>query len=212
MKGREFIPSREKYWKLVKQKKFHSPAERLYRNIYISIMSFSGSRLSYIGDSVAAKARTRGSGGPGPPLPNKWQSDKYKQRLQDVKIENKDFKDVIRKYDGAKTFFYLDPPYSKADKNKDYIVTGVTIEDVYNALKNIKGKFLLSYDDVPEAKKIFKRFNIIKVPTKHSDGRGGQVGRCELLIANYPISRAGERCNPQPDEHHTRPFQSRRRN
>tara|TARA_R110000851_G_scaffold248187_1_gene400689 strand:+ start:6 stop:830 length:825 start_codon:yes stop_codon:yes gene_type:complete len=190
IKGREFKPSREKWWRLLRQKKFHSPIERLYRNLYVTKMSFGGSRMSYIGDKEETRERFNKSS-----LPQKWQNDKFKQRLKDVKIENKDFKELIRKYDGAKTFFYLDPPYSRADKNKDYIVTGVTIEDVYNALKNIKGKFLLSYDDVPEAKKIFKNFNIIRVATKHSDGKGGQtLDRCELLIANYPISRGGGSC------------------
>ena len=191
MKGREFKPSKEKFWRLVRQKKFHSPQERLYRNLYVSKLSFSGSRLSYIGDKAATQVRAERLS-----LPQKWQDNRYKERLKDVKIENKDFKDVIRKYDGAKTFFYLDPPYSRADKNKDYIVTGVTIEDVYNALKNIKGKFLLSYDNVPEAKKIFKNYNIIKVPTKHASGKGGQtLERCELLIANYPITRPGKGCS-----------------
>lgn len=193
MKGREFKPSREKWWRLLRQKKFHSPQERLYRNLYVSKLSFSGTRKSYIGDKAEAKLRFERM-----KLPKKWQDNRYKERLKDVKIENKDFKDLIRKYDGTKTFFYLDPPYSRADENNDYAVTGVTIEDVFNALKNIKGKFLLSYDDVPEAKKIFKNFNIIRVPTKHSSGKGGQdLDRCELLIANYPLTRVGRlaRCN-----------------
>ena len=66
---------------------------------------------------------------------------------------------------------------------------GVTIEEVYNAVKNIKGKFLISYDDVPEAKQVFKQFNIIRVETRYNKGTGGAtLGACELLIANYPIS------------------------
>ena len=114
--------------------------------------------------------------------PKKWQNDKFKERLKDTTILNEDFRKVIKKYDAPDTFFYLDPPYSRADKNKDYVETGVTIDDVYNAVKNIKGKFLLSYDDVPEAKKLFKNYNILRVPTKYQSGKGGITKKvCELL-------------------------------
>jgi len=192
MKGRKFTPNREKFWRLHDQKNFKSNTERLYRNLYLSIVSFGGTRMSYIGPKKE-KAILEGKY-PGSILPVKWQNDQFKERLKDVTILNQDFRNVIKKYDSKDTFFYLDPPYSRADKNKDYIHTGVTADDVFNAVKNIKGKFLMSYDNTPEAKKIFKNFNIMKVPTAYHSGnpkdRPGGVSKkvCELLISNYNVN------------------------
>ncbi len=44
----------------------------------------------------------------------------FKDRLNDVIIENKDWKNIVKKYDSKDTFFYLDPPYSMASDNNDY--------------------------------------------------------------------------------------------
>ena len=188
MVGRKFTPNREKFWRLHDQKNFKSNTERLYRNLYVSVNSFGGSRMSYIGPKK--EKRILAGEYPGAILPVKWQSDQFKQRLKDTTILNQDFRSVIKKYDNKDTFFYLDPPYSRADTNKDYLVTGVTIDDVYNAVKNIKGKFLLSYDNTPEARKIFKNYNIIKVATAYQTGKGGVTKKaCELLIYNYNINK-----------------------
>lgn len=191
MKGRSFAPNRKKFWRLVDQKNFRNNVERLYRNIYVTLNSFGGSRLSYIGDQTEELILSGKSKFSKRIYPKKWQNDKFKERLKDTTILNEDFRKVIKKYDAPDTFFYLDPPYSRADKNKDYVETGVTIDDVYNAVKNIKGKFLLSYDDVPEAKKLFKNYNILRVPTKYQSGKGGITKKvCELLIMNYNIDKS----------------------
>ena len=184
--GKSFIPSRGEFDKLLRTTKHRGdPVARLYRNIYLSKFSFSGNRSSYIGDK-AEQTRHHNKLQNGIP---KYNTGNHHRRLQGVTIESADFKKLIKKYDSPKTFFYLDPPYSRAAENKDYVEVGVTIEEVYNAVKNIKGKFLISYDDVPEAKQIFKQFNIIRVETVYNAGTGGQsLGACELLIANYPIS------------------------
>jgi DNA adenine methylase len=63
-------------------------------------------------------------------------------------IENMDFEDVIKKYDGPKTYFYTDPPYFKTEKyysNHDFGFGDH--ERLCNTLKSIQGKFSLSYYD-----------------------------------------------------------------
>jgi len=110
---------------------------------------------------------------------------KYTERLKDTTILNEDFKKVINKYDSPTTFFYLDPPYENSDKlYKDDVLP---IEDVYNILKNIKGKFMLSYNNSKEAKKLFERFHIRYLNTTYSDPfRGGSNRKVkEMIITNY---------------------------
>ena len=108
----------------------------------------------------------------------------YHDRLQNTKLLNIDFEIVINKYDSPTTFFFLDPPYESEVKNdyKDY----VTPLDVYNAIKNIKGYFLLTYNDSPAVREIFKNYyikkhNVFYTRTQHIADRY----KSELIITNY---------------------------
>lgn len=83
-----------------------------------------------------------------------WQSitrglRKYYMRLRKVVFEYKDFRDLIRIYDGHETFFYCDPPHHNAPALDTYYKhsswTEKDFHDLLNILKNIKGKFLLKY-------------------------------------------------------------------
>jgi len=67
-----------------------------------------------------------------------------------TKVENMDFADVIKKYDSPSTYIYLDPPYWKTENyysNHDF--DRQDHERLANTLKNIEGKFSLSYYDFP---------------------------------------------------------------
>jgi DNA adenine methylase len=109
----------------------------------------------------------------------------YNERLKYTSIFNKDFKSLIRKYDSNNTLFYLDPPYENSDKL--YTHDQLPIKDVYDAVKNIKGLFIISYNDSKEAKELFKDYKIIKIKTKYARGtEGGQHNiKTELIITNF---------------------------
>lgn len=108
-----------------------------------------------------------------------------KDRMKDTIILNEDYKKIIKEYDSPETFFYLDPPYDVSDKSY-YAHSNVPIKDVYNALKNIKGKFLLSYNDSIEAKNLFKNYYINYVDTTytHTNHLPDRIKK-EMLISNY---------------------------
>lgn len=81
--------------------------------------------------------------------------DDISKRLKNVQIDNRDFEDVIKGYDNERVLFYNDPPYFASD-NADYYFRSVdskfTAYDhqrLYQCLKNIKGKFILTYDNHP---------------------------------------------------------------
>lgn len=89
---------------------------------------------------------------------NKWRNNNefeifklkygaYIDKLSKItEINNKDYKEIIKEYDSENTFFYLDPPYKGKES---YYINHSFNEDSHrelsNLLKNIKGKFLLSY-------------------------------------------------------------------
>jgi DNA adenine methylase len=123
-------------------------------------------------------------------LKNKNFSDRhirdYSYRLKNTIILNKDYSDIIKKYDSVNTFFYLDPPYENSKGLYDNY--DISIYDIYNILKNIKGRFLLSYNNSAIAKELFKNYKIKYLKTKYTDPiKGGHptIYKTEIIISNY---------------------------
>ena len=177
MINKDFTMKRDKFNKLLKQKKFKSKVDRLYRNLYVSINSFAGYRKGYAGEKTERDKQNTDVG-------KKWKTTKWKDFLNDnnVKIYNKDFCDLIKQFDSPDTLIYLDPPYSKS--KSDYHVGGLDINKVYDCLENIKGKFILSYDKSPEIKKLFKKYKIKTIETFYQISGTNQSVK-EYLITNF---------------------------
>jgi DNA adenine methylase len=113
---------------------------------------------------------------------------KTHERLLHVQLECLPYQDILKKYDRPFTFFYLDPPYFNRPyykfnfAEKDYVAMA-------EQLKKLKGKFLLSLNDVPEMRRIFKDFNIKALEMTYSSQRKAGKKYSELLISNYSLPR-----------------------
>lgn len=106
------------------------------------------------------------------------------QKLKNSIILNTSFEKLIQEYDNAGTFFYLDPPYEISSENgyKDY----VTPNEVYNALQGLKGKFMLSYNDSPNIRKIFAAYTIRTIDNIYMGSTTiDRRQKKELIITNY---------------------------
>ena len=102
-------------------------------------------------------------------------------------IENLDYQVCIEKYDRAHTLFYLDPPYYDTGGYK-YNFERKDFEELKEALSKIKGKFILSLNDLKEVRKIFKGFKFVTLNTKYSICQGEKARsstRKEVLIKNF---------------------------
>ena len=112
------------------------------------------------------------------------------QRIQRVTIENLDACKCIEKYDRKDTFFYIDPPYYHTSQDYDRPFEDADFVRLYEALKAIKGRFILSLNDHEDIRKMFKSFHQVKLATKYSSGNSRtradtrSVVRFELLIHN----------------------------
>jgi DNA adenine methylase len=111
-------------------------------------------------------------------------------RLAGVVIECLDWSDFLRRYDGAGTLFYLDPPYFGCEN--DYGKAMFSRDDfaaMAGCLKGLKGRFILSINDVPEIRETFAGFAFREVKTTYSVGGGNGVKpeRAELLISNFAL-------------------------
>lgn len=108
------------------------------------------------------------------------------QRLANVMIENLNFEACITRYDREHTFFYLDPPYfGVEDYYGDDLFSRADFERLAAVLKSVKGKFMLSINDKPEIRELFKDFKIDIAEVTYSCSKGSRPKIGELLIKNY---------------------------
>lgn len=108
-------------------------------------------------------------------------------RLCRVYIENKPYSEIIKRYDRLGTFFYVDPPYYNCE---NYYGPGIFDKDDFSHLADllgsIQGKFIMSINDVPEIRRLFRGFNILEVDTSYSmPGAHRKKKITELLIMNF---------------------------
>ena len=120
-----------------------------------------------------------------------------KNRMANVVVENQDFETLINHYDRPDAFFYADPPYFSTE---DMYAVGFNLDDhvrLKNTLKNIKGKFFLSYNDCPEIRELYNGFSLFDFSRTHSMAQRYEAGKefKELLIGNYDLY---ERAKNQP--------------
>lgn len=85
-------------------------------------------------------------------------------RLCGVDIERLPYAELIGRYDGPGTLFYLDPPYHGCEG--DYgpgVFSEADFEALTGLLAGIQGRFLMSINDTPEIRAIFAGFAIEEV-------------------------------------------------
>lgn len=106
------------------------------------------------------------------------------ERLSGVVIECLPFGQLINTYDRPLTLFYLDPPYWGCENDYGEGVFGrADFEALATQLAGIKGRFLLSLNDTPEVRRIFRRFRIEAVETNYSVNGREQRKAAEMLIS-----------------------------
>lgn len=116
--------------------------------------------------------------------------DAIHSRLDKVFVENKDFEEIINQYDNEEAFFYCDPPYTFGYGYKTASTKDFDHKRLSDCLKNIKGKFLLSYNDSENIRELYKDFEIIPIERLNGINNNLRKNKMfkELLIANYPIT------------------------
>lgn len=119
-------------------------------------------------------------------------------RLAGVVIECLPYTDFIRRYDSPGTLFYLDPPYwgCEGDYGKAMFARA-DFERLAEQLAGIRGRFLMSINDVPEVREVFGRFEMEEVEVSYTVGKqtGSRGKRGELLVSGF--ATAGSRPKPK---------------
>lgn len=165
--------------------------------LYLQTQIFAGTALSGTNVPYFTEVKTNGK------YPNKYETLKKKlqderitKRLRKIsKVEQMDCIDLIKKYDSEDTFFYVDPPYYKMEfyYSKDF--PREKHEELAETLKNIQGKFALSYYDFDDLRKFYpeSQFNwhrqsVYRSAATRSSGKSNYKQKSkgtEILIMNY---------------------------
>lgn len=107
------------------------------------------------------------------------------ERLCGVVIERLQFADFIRRYDRPGALFYLDPPYwgCENDYGKN-VFSPADFEVLRSVLEGIKGRFIMSINDVPEIRRTFAQFTFDAVDVNYQIS--GSVTPAKELIISGP--------------------------
>lgn len=109
-------------------------------------------------------------------------------RLRNVRIEQRDFEQILSRFDSPETFFYLDPPYVDYQANGRYdALTPERRETMFDLLAGLRGKFLLSFDNVAEVRELAaaRGMQVSEASTTYSLSSKAPSRVMELLVSNH---------------------------
>jgi len=101
-----------------------------------------------------------------------------------VQIECLPYEQMLARYDRPETLFYLDPPYFGL-KLYRYILAATDFETMAKRLAGLEGKFVLSLNDVPEVRSIFKQFKFRDIDLHYTAQNIAGRRYKEVLITNF---------------------------
>ena len=107
------------------------------------------------------------------------------ERLKKVVIENKTYDNLIKVYDRENALFYLDPPYYKTEKYYGNLFNEEDHIKLRDILKDIKGKFILSYNDCEFIRSLYSEFVIEEVERSNNLIQKDKPMYKELIIRNF---------------------------
>lgn len=163
---------RKKTFRRIRKMTPKSDIDRFYKNFYLTRASHHSSRVGSINPLRVGQTIDLAT------------IDAVKERLKKVAIHNKDYKDILKEYDGPDTFFYLDPPYPETHNVFDW---GFKEEEFLQAIKRLKGKWILSY---PAARMdLLKGYNLVRIKRKKqlTDTWANKQFAMEVLASNFPL-------------------------
>jgi DNA adenine methylase len=153
--------------------------ERAGRFLYLQKLAFGG---KVAGQSFGVDPRSGGSFNLTTLAPV---LEAVHERLAGVTIENLPWQKLIERYDRPETLFYLDPPYwgSEGDYGR-HLFGRDEFQTMAEQLGRLRGRFILSINDVPEIRRIFGAFAFEEVGLNYSLAKGTATPARELIVSS----------------------------
>jgi DNA adenine methylase len=174
------LSSREQYEMFLQTpREILTDIQRAVRFFYLQKLSFGG-RVS---------GQTFGTATTSPPRLNFLRLEEELSqahfRLSRVTIEHLSWHKCVAKYDRPHTFFFADPPYWQTEGyGVDFGME--QYQNLAEVMKASQARFLVTVNDHPDMKKVFKGFHHKTVDIDYTVGGGGKgKGRRELIIQSW---------------------------
>ena len=159
----------------LKEMKPESDRERFYKGYYLTRSSYGKMR-----------GKSFNPANEGVRIDFPANVERAQARIRSVTIHNKDYRKVLKRYDGPETFFYIDPPYPETFNLFDF---GFKEEEFLKALRGLKAKWIVSYP--VERVSVFKgdgyQINRVKRRNQMKGAGGNQEWVEEILVSNLPM-------------------------
>lgn len=112
------------------------------------------------------------------------------ERLAGVWIECLPWQEFIERWDRPGTLFYLDPPYFGTEHfyGREVFRRG-DFDTLATRLRKIKGKFIISINDVAEIRRMFRWARMESVGVTYTAGGGTKAKKVRELIIRSPARR-----------------------
>lgn len=107
------------------------------------------------------------------------------ERIKNVVIECLPYQDILCRYDGSHSLFFLDPPYRTGVQYRPGTFSDEDYQSLAALCKSLRGKFLLTINDDPFIRDIFKDCNFIEQNVRYSISATSPNISKELIITNY---------------------------
>ena len=104
----------------------------------------------------------------------------FNARMDRVMVENIPYERCIKTYDAKETFFFIDPPYLNSDPSLYEGWSEEQVTRLREIVASIKGRWLLTIDDSPFNRRLFKGCRIQAVKTYN-----GGVNHAHLPKAKF---------------------------
>jgi len=149
------LPHRKIFADLKQQTDFKDDVEMVYNYLYRHFCSFNATDITFRAEYKIVRDYYHS------------QLDLLKKNFFSIsylRIENLNYKDLIKKYDSPTTFFYLDPPYLHGGTKYKFSFILKDFQELHDILMNIKGYWLMNESETDFSKiiKIFGKPNMIK--------------------------------------------------
>lgn len=105
-------------------------------------------------------------------------------RLARVQIECLPYEEILRRFDRQGTLFYLDPPYWGRSLYR-FNLAAEDFKLLADRLRHVKGRFVLSLNDVPDVRAVFAGFRLREIELSYTAQHEAGKRYRELLITNF---------------------------
>jgi len=116
----------------------------------------------------------------------------FAARLDHVNVENLSWEKLIPIYDAQGTCFFLDPPYFTEGCSCYGAFRATDLQALADTLARIKGRWILTFEDAPEAREIFAGHHIVSIERQKliENRRGAGRTYREIIVTDRASEEA----------------------